>query len=127
MLGLWKPRILPRPQIQPTLSQATATPPASRPADPANITPPCPTSVGIDPKTDLPTVVQGEVDFAPATLETYSHDASLFEVKPEVVVFPKDVADVSGNREVRREHKSNNANLSVTAAVPAPICPAVRS
>lgn len=36
----------------------------------------------------------GEVDSSEATLETYSHDASLFELKPQVVVFPKDSHDL---------------------------------
>jgi len=36
----------------------------------------------------------GDIDTSAATLETYSHDASLFDVKPQVVVFPKDSSDV---------------------------------
>ena len=60
-------------------------------------------------------MVQGEVDAAPDTLETYSHDASLFEVKPEVVVYPRDAADVQAVVKYAAEHKANNAKLSVTA------------
>ncbi|MEY2641040.1 MAG: hypothetical protein RL150_433 [Candidatus Parcubacteria bacterium] len=39
-------------------------------------------------------VVRGEVLIDDATLETYSRDASLFKVRPKVVVRPKDVRDV---------------------------------
>lgn len=44
---------------------------------------------------DLKKVVRGEVETAPAVLDTFSRDASLFVVVPEVVVRPKDVADVA--------------------------------
>ena len=36
----------------------------------------------------------GDVDSKPETLEFYSHDASLFEIKPSLVVAPKDSGDV---------------------------------
>ncbi|MDO8569740.1 MAG: FAD-binding oxidoreductase [bacterium] len=37
---------------------------------------------------------KGEVQDDEITLKTYSHDASLFEVKPKLVVFPKDSEDL---------------------------------
>src|SRR3989338_10040321 len=37
---------------------------------------------------------KGEVLDEPATLARYSRDASVFEVRPEVVVCPKNVADL---------------------------------
>ncbi|MDQ5912006.1 MAG: hypothetical protein QG568_219, partial [Patescibacteria group bacterium] len=37
---------------------------------------------------------KGDIDYAEKTLDTYSHDASLFEVRPQVVVFPKDSEDI---------------------------------
>ena len=37
---------------------------------------------------------RGEVDNAPATLDLYSHDASMFELRPELVVMPRDYKDV---------------------------------
>ncbi|MBC7708375.1 FAD-binding oxidoreductase [Polaromonas sp.] len=37
---------------------------------------------------------KGEMDDTPVTRDFYSHDASLFEIKPQVVMFPKDSADV---------------------------------
>lgn len=42
----------------------------------------------------LKTVVKGDVLSDPQTIEEYSHDASIFEVKPRVVVFPKDTDDL---------------------------------
>ncbi len=42
----------------------------------------------------LKQVFRGDVDVSTATLETYSHDASLFEVRPQAVVFPKDSKDI---------------------------------
>ena len=46
-----------------------------------------------DPKI-LSKIIKGDVDISRSSLETASHDASLFEVKPIVVVSPKDVDDV---------------------------------
>jgi FAD/FMN-containing dehydrogenase len=43
---------------------------------------------------ELKKLVEGEVDTTDAALTTASHDASLFEVRPEVVVSPKNVEDV---------------------------------
>lgn len=37
---------------------------------------------------------EGEADIREATLERYSHDASLFELKPQMVVFPKSTKDL---------------------------------
>jgi FAD/FMN-containing dehydrogenase len=37
---------------------------------------------------------RGDIDYADDTLAAYSHDASLFEIKPRVVVYPKDAEDV---------------------------------
>lgn len=43
---------------------------------------------------ELRKIVRGEVDDAPATLEKYSRDASLFKVMPQVVVRPLDDHDI---------------------------------
>jgi FAD/FMN-containing dehydrogenase len=42
----------------------------------------------------LQKIIKGDVETNKKVLDTYSHDASLFEVKPKAVVFPKDSADV---------------------------------
>ncbi|MDQ2933299.1 MAG: FAD-binding oxidoreductase [bacterium] len=43
---------------------------------------------------DLAQLIEGEVDSSADTLEFASHDASVFEVKPQVVVRPKKVSDI---------------------------------
>lgn len=43
---------------------------------------------------DLQKLIKGEVLDDEETLTTYSHDASIFEIKPQVVVSPKDPADL---------------------------------
>ena len=45
-------------------------------------------------KEELKTILKGEVEDSPEILLEYSRDASLFEVKPCLVVFPKDSEDV---------------------------------
>ena len=66
-------------------------------------------------KEDLPRILVGETEDAPATLENYSHDASLFEVKPKIVVYPKDTNDVKALVKYVKDHKAADANLSITA------------
>ncbi len=43
---------------------------------------------------ELTSLIEGDVDTSSKTLEAASHDASIFEVMPEVVVRPKNVEDV---------------------------------
>ncbi len=45
----------------------------------------------------------------------YSHDASLFELKPEVVVYPKTVDDVSKLVQFVNQYKTDQPGLSLTA------------
>ncbi len=63
----------------------------------------------------LKKVFKGEVENDENTLSTYSHDASLLEVKPKVVVFPKDAADVSELVKFVASHKKDHPDLSLTA------------
>ena len=58
---------------------------------------------------------QGDLDDRPTTIENYSHDASLFEVKPELIVFPKDAQDVEKLVKLVSENKETNPELSITA------------
>ncbi|MDE2188478.1 MAG: FAD-binding oxidoreductase [Patescibacteria group bacterium] len=55
---------------------------------------------------------KGDIDTTDATLATYSHDASLFEVKPQAVLFPRDSADV---QLVVRWVNEQNVRYSITA------------
>lgn len=57
----------------------------------------------------------GELDDSPATKEFYSHDASLFEIKPQLVVFPKDAKDVQTLVRLTAQHKKKIPDLSITA------------
>ena len=58
--------------------------------------------------------IEGEVIETPETLTEYSHDASLFEVVPEVVVFPKNQEDVEKLVRIVKENIINFPNLSIT-------------
>src|SRR3989344_9106102 len=62
----------------------------------------------------LKTVIKGDVLSDDQTLNLYSHDASLFEIKPQVVVNPKDVADLKALVKYVNENKKNNPTLSLT-------------
>lgn len=66
-------------------------------------------------KDDLSHALKGELEDAPETLVNYSHDASLFEVQPQVVAYPKDVDDVKALVKYVKENKAQQPNLSITA------------
>jgi FAD/FMN-containing dehydrogenase len=57
---------------------------------------------------------KGEIESDGVTLEKYSHDASLFEVVPEVVVFPKDSSDIQTLVSFVSEQKKTDPSISVT-------------
>lgn len=63
---------------------------------------------------ELKTKIKGDVATDAETLDTFSHDASLFEVKPQVVVFPKDAEDVQNLVKFVTEHKKDDPTLSLT-------------
>jgi FAD/FMN-containing dehydrogenase len=58
---------------------------------------------------------RGEIDDAEETRELYSHDASLFEIKPQLVVCPKDSNDLQTLVKLVAEHKKQLPDLSLTA------------
>jgi FAD/FMN-containing dehydrogenase len=58
---------------------------------------------------------QGDVDTSEETREFYSHDASLFELKPQVVVSPKDAVDVCRLVTTAAQLKATMPELSLTA------------
>ncbi len=60
-------------------------------------------------------VIQGDVEFDEKTLETNSKDTSLFSVRPQVVVFPKDGKDVSALVNFVSQARTNGELLSLTA------------
>lgn len=59
--------------------------------------------------------VKGEVFFDNETLEKYSRDASLFKVRPQIVVFPKNVDDLKKIVNFTLQNKNQFPNLSITA------------
>ena len=63
---------------------------------------------------ELKTLIRGDVLYDDNTLSDYSHDASLFEVKPQVVVFPKDEEDVKNLVKFVSENKKKYPSLSLT-------------
>lgn len=63
----------------------------------------------------IKTFFKGDVLDDTETLKFYSHDASLLEVLPKVVVFPKDAEDVKALVKWVAEHKKFDPTLSITA------------
>lgn len=58
---------------------------------------------------------KGDIDFSDKILQEYSHDASLFEITPRVVVYPKDSSDVKFLVKWVNDHKNEDPSLSITA------------
>lgn len=63
---------------------------------------------------ELKSIIKGDVATDEDTLTKHSHDASLFEVKPQVVVYPKDAADVEALVKFVAKHKKDHPHLSLT-------------
>ena len=57
----------------------------------------------------------GEIDASDEARELYSHDASMFEIIPEVVVHPKTTEDVTKLVRYVADNKEANPTLSLTA------------
>ncbi|MCA9366988.1 FAD-binding oxidoreductase [Candidatus Kaiserbacteria bacterium] len=60
----------------------------------------------------IPDTFTGEVDTSDNTLTTYSEDTSIFSIRPQAVVYPKDVADLSTLIHFVHQHRGE---LSLTA------------
>ncbi len=58
--------------------------------------------------------IAGDVVSSDEARTLYSHDASLFEMQPEVIVYPKDAADVCKLVDYVNEHKKGSPDLSLT-------------
>src|ERR1035437_5107106 len=63
---------------------------------------------------ELKKTIKGDVDVSAETLNSFSHDASLFEVKPQVVVYPIDDEDVENLVKFVAKHKKEYPKLSLT-------------
>ena len=75
-------------------------------------------------KREIQKFFKGEVDDSEEVLKKYSHDASVFEVRPKLVLYPQDSQDVMrlvewvrDNKDKYNDHKLNEgwATLSITA------------
>lgn len=64
---------------------------------------------------DLQKVVKGEINSDQETLAKFSHDASIFEINPSVVVSPVDQSDVENVVNFVSTHKKDKPELSITA------------
>jgi FAD/FMN-containing dehydrogenase len=58
---------------------------------------------------------EGEIDNSDQTRQFYSHDASLFELVPQVVVFPKNLVDIQRLVAAVNENRGEVPGLSLTA------------
>jgi len=67
-----------------------------------------------DLKEQIQKIFKGEVEDGEETLSKYSRDASIFEIRPIVVVFPKDSEDVKNLVKWVSENKDKYKNLSIT-------------
>ncbi len=65
--------------------------------------------------TELSGVVSGEVTDSEADLEAYSHDASVFEIKPQAIVKPKNAEDLQKLVKWAAAQKPAHPDLSLTA------------
>lgn len=64
---------------------------------------------------EIKTKFKGEIKTDEATLKQYSRDASIFEIKPEAVVCPKDTEDVKALVKFVSVHKERSPEISITA------------
>lgn len=58
---------------------------------------------------------EGECDVTPVTRDFYSHDASMFEIRPQMVVMPQNAQDVARIVQTVAKLKSRQKDLSITA------------
>lgn len=64
---------------------------------------------------ELKKIIKGDIDTTEESLFRYSHDASIFEVKPKIVVYPKDEEDIRNLVRFVSENKEKDPSLSITA------------
>ncbi|HSX44090.1 MAG TPA: FAD-binding oxidoreductase [Candidatus Saccharimonadales bacterium] len=70
----------------------------------------------VDLKTEITPLIKGEIDDSEETRSEYSHDASMFELVPEVVVYPHDSEDIKHVvRYVTKAKKAHDKHISITA------------
>lgn len=68
----------------------------------------------MDLQAELQKIFKGELETDEKTRNFYSHDASLFELKPQIVGFPKDAEDIKNVVMFVAKNKAQHPDLSVT-------------
>lgn len=66
-------------------------------------------------KNELKKIISGDVSDSPRVRDDFSHDASMFELRPDVVVAPKDSNDISRLVKYVTKEKLKQPGLSITA------------
>lgn len=82
-----------------------------------------PEKVGLNPLTELrpeiydaiKKIFKGDIEITETVLKNYSHDASLFEVRPTAILYPKDSEDIQKLVSWVSSHKEIYPELSITA------------
>lgn len=64
---------------------------------------------------EIEKLIEGETDDSVKAKDFYSHDASMFELRPELVTFPKNSEDIKKLVKYVSDHKATNHSLSLTA------------
>lgn len=67
-------------------------------------------------KDDLQKLISGEILDDQDTLTTYSKDSSIFTIKPQAVVFPKDAKDIKSIVNFVNKNPKNNLSITVRSA-----------
>lgn len=65
-------------------------------------------------KKELAKTFKGALDTSSKTREFYSHDASLFELTPEIVGFPKDADDIKSAVKFVKKYRPEHPELHIT-------------
>ena len=68
----------------------------------------------MDFRAELADKLRGDIDTSEKTRDEYSHDASLFELQPQVVVFPRDAEDIKALVNFVTQNKPAHPELSIT-------------
>src|SRR5574338_316134 len=67
-------------------------------------------------KEQISAVIKGDVADDGKTLAEYSHDASIFEIRPRIVVFPKDAEDIEALVRFVNDHPDLKLSLTPRSA-----------
>jgi FAD/FMN-containing dehydrogenase len=62
----------------------------------------------------ITTLITGEFDASPETRAAYSHDASIFQVTPEAVLYPRSIEDLQKLLAHVTDRKKSGVNVSLT-------------